>query len=88
MMHETIKSLTEQDLANVCGGQYIYCVFDKNKKELKYYIPSEKDVLMTYNATAVKEMCGDRQIQTCETCDEAELYAWSVVNNFHLFSKK
>ncbi len=88
MINKTLMKLTEQELANICGGQPLYGVFDKNQKKIKYYIPREKDVLMTYNATEVKEMCGDRQIQPCETCDEAELYAWSVANNFHLFSKK
>ena len=87
-MYETLKKLTDEDLTNVCGGQPLYGVFDNTKKKIKYYIPREKDVLMTYNATAVKEMCGDRQIQPCETCEEAEFYAWSVVKSFHLFSKK
>ncbi len=88
MINKTLVNLTEQDLTNVCGGQPLYGVFDNTQKKIKYYIPREKDVLMTYNATAVKEMCGDRQIQHCETCEEAECYSWSIANNFHLFSKK
>ena len=87
MMHETLKKLTDENLANVCGGQCIYYVFDEKEQKNKYYIPSEKGVLMTYNVTTVNKLRGDRQIQNCENCKEAEHYSWGVVNNFHLFLK-
>ena len=87
MMHETLKKLTDEDLVNICAGQPCYGVFDKNQNKIKYYIPRENDILITYNGTAVKKMCGSRQIHLCATCDEAELYAWSVAKNFHLFPK-
>ena len=52
MMHETIKSLTEQDLANVCGGQIYkvegtdtfegltYKVEGTRKNDTLYFVPN------------------------------------------------
>ena len=87
MMHETLKKLTDEDLANVCGGQnYIYYVFDEKQQKKKYYIPREDGILIIYNETKIEEQYGDRVIRHCRTCKVAECYSWSVVDNFHSFS--
>lgn len=74
MMHETLKKLTNEDLANVCGGQ-IYKFLLEDKKTPQYILPTRTgpvpyDSFLKAANDAPNYMCVN--IATCASRQDAE----------------
>ena len=88
MMHETLKKLTDEDLANVCGGQ-IYKFFLEDNKTPQYILATLADPII-YNSFL--EAANDApnymyvNIATCASREVAEEKAKKDADIYYVIS--
>lgn len=91
MTSYTLTKLSKDDLADISGGQKIYCALDPENNQTRYFIPDEIGIFMTYNMTAAIEnspLKWKTKLKKCKDLEDAEKRAWRWVDSIHLFSKK